>query len=105
MPSGRGRGRTTGQLSVFLFTRGLWMIVLEVTWIKFWWSPYKVDYETVGLAVQSAIEHISTDSDTARGDAVATNVFMRTPSGWRMVCHHASASPPVALPRETGPLH
>jgi ketosteroid isomerase-like protein len=61
--------------------------------------------ETVGLAVQSAIEHISSDGDRARGDAVATNVLMRTPSGWRMVCHHASASPPAPEPRETGPLH
>ena len=37
--------------------------------------------------------------------AVATNVFMRTPSGWRMVCHHASPAPPVATPAPTGPLH
>ena len=42
---------------------------------------------------------------TARGAAVATNVFLRTPSGWRMVCHHASpmAAVPVAAP--SGPLH
>ncbi len=46
--------------------------------------------ETVGLAMQSAIEHVATADGTARGAAVATNVFMRTPSGWRMVCHHAS---------------
>jgi uncharacterized membrane protein len=51
----RGRGRTTGQLSLFLLTRGVWMVVLEVTWIKFWWSPYKVDYGTVGLAVFGAL--------------------------------------------------
>jgi ketosteroid isomerase-like protein len=61
--------------------------------------------ETVGLAVQSAIEHVSAEGDRGRGEAVVTNVFIRTPSGWRMVSHHASPSPPAPEPRETGPLH
>jgi hypothetical protein len=30
---------------------------------------------------------------------------MRTPYGWRMVCHHASPSPPLAETPQTGPLH
>ncbi len=64
-----------------------------------------VTIETVGLAVQSAIEHIVASGNTVHGDAVATNVIMRTPSGWRIVCHHASASPPMPQVRETGPLH
>ncbi len=64
-----------------------------------------VTIETVGLAVQSAIEHITATGKTVSGDAVATNVFMRTPSGWRIVCHHASTSPPLPPVRETGPLH
>lgn len=64
-----------------------------------------VTIETVGLAVQSTVEHIATSGTTTRGDAVATNVFLRTPSGWRMVCHHASATPPAPQPREAGPLH
>ena len=61
--------------------------------------------ETVGLAMQSAIEHVATADGTARGAAVATNVFMRTPSGWRMVCHHASPIATVAMPAPSGPLH
>ena len=61
--------------------------------------------ETVGLAMQSAIEHVATADGTARGAAVATNVFLRTPSGWRMVCHHASPMTSVATPAPSGPLH
>ena len=61
--------------------------------------------ETVGLAMQSAIEHVTTADGTVRGTAVATNVFLRTPSGWRMVCHHASPMAAVAMPAPSGPLH
>src|SRR5215471_5703455 len=50
--------------------------------------------ETVGLALQSAVEHVTVGDDREpRGAAIATNVFLRTPSGWRMVVHHASPAP------------
>jgi ketosteroid isomerase-like protein len=61
--------------------------------------------ETVGLAMQSVIEEIREGDGAARGIAVATNVFMRTPSGWRMVCHHASPAPPLIEAQPSGPLH
>ena len=61
--------------------------------------------ETVGLAMQSAIEHVYSADGTARGAAAATNVFMRTPSGWRIVCHHASPVTAVVMPPPSGPLH
>jgi ketosteroid isomerase-like protein len=61
--------------------------------------------ETVGLAMQSAIEHLQAGDDGARGAAIATNVLMRTPSGWRVVCHHASPAPPVPDAPAAGPLH
>jgi uncharacterized protein (TIGR02246 family) len=61
--------------------------------------------ETVGLAMQSTIEHVHAGDEKARGAAVATNVLMRTPSGWRVVCHHASPAPPVADAPVAGPLH
>jgi len=61
--------------------------------------------ETVGLAMQSAIEHLQAGEEGTRGAAVATNVMMRTPSGWRIVCHHASPAPPVSDAPASGPLH
>ncbi|MEO8536124.1 MAG: nuclear transport factor 2 family protein [Betaproteobacteria bacterium] len=61
--------------------------------------------ETVGLAMQSAIEHLQAEGGSARGAAVATNVLMRTPYGWRVVCHHASPAPPMSDAPTAGPLH
>jgi uncharacterized protein (TIGR02246 family) len=36
---------------------------------------------------------------------VATNVYLRTAAGWRMIVHHASPAPaqPQPAPRESGP--
>ena len=61
--------------------------------------------ETVGLAMQSAVEHLRAGDEGPRGAAIATNVLMRTPYGWRVVCHHASPSPPVSDAPAIGPLH
>jgi ketosteroid isomerase-like protein len=62
--------------------------------------------ETVGLALQSAIEHVTVGDDREpRGAAIASNVFLRTPSGWRMVVHHASPAPAIAIAAPGGPLH
>jgi ketosteroid isomerase-like protein len=65
-----------------------------------------VAIETVGLALQSAIEHVTLAGDaTQRGAAVCTNVFMRTPVGWRIVMHHASPAPALPAADPKGPLH
>ena len=61
--------------------------------------------ETVGLALQSALEHVYTGEATLRGTVVASNVFMRTPSGWRLVCHHASPAPAPPAAAPAGPRH
>ncbi|HVF65640.1 MAG TPA: nuclear transport factor 2 family protein [Casimicrobiaceae bacterium] len=61
--------------------------------------------ETVGLAMQSAIEDIHAGERGAQASAIVTNLFLRTPSGWRIVCHHASAAPPMAAAETKGPLH
>jgi ketosteroid isomerase-like protein len=62
--------------------------------------------ETVGMALQSAIEQVTVGDDPApRGIAIASNVFLRTPSGWRMVSHHASPAPTMTVSTPAGPLH
>jgi len=65
-----------------------------------------ITIETVGLAMQSGIEQISLAKESdPRCTAIATNVFMRTPSGWRMVMHHASPAPAASAGESKGPLH
>jgi ketosteroid isomerase-like protein len=62
--------------------------------------------ETVGLAMQSAIEQVTIGNDVKpRGAAIVTNVFLRTPSGWRVVMHHSSPAPAIAAVQPAGPLH
>lgn len=46
------------------------------------------------LAVHSVYEQISIAGEArARNPMIATNIYMRTGNGWRMVVHHASAAP------------
>ena len=46
------------------------------------------------LVVHSVYEQITVANEArARQPVIATNVFMRTDSGWRMVVHHASPAP------------
>jgi ketosteroid isomerase-like protein len=62
--------------------------------------------ETVGMALQSAIEQVTVGEDPApRGTAIASNILLRTPSGWRMLCHHASPAPAMTVATPAGPLH
>src|SRR5450631_2847308 len=62
--------------------------------------------ETVGLALQSAIEQVTVGDDPApRGTAIASNVLLRTPSGWRMLAHHASPAPTMTVATPARPLH
>ena len=50
--------------------------------------------------------HVTIGDDAKpRGSAIATNVFLRTPSGWRMVMHHSSPAPTTATGAHAGPLH
>jgi uncharacterized protein (TIGR02246 family) len=62
------------------------------------------------VAVHSVHENITvTGERRARPPVIATNVYLRTPAGWRMVAHHASHSPgataaePAATPAPTPP--
>jgi ketosteroid isomerase-like protein len=49
------------------------------------------------LAVHSVYEHITVAGDPRQASAViATNVYVRTARGWRMLAHHASPAPAPA---------
>ncbi len=46
------------------------------------------------LSVHSVYEHITVAGEPRpRGPVIATNVYLRTERGWRMVAHHASPAP------------
>lgn len=50
------------------------------------------------LAVHSVHEHIAVAGEArAPAPVVATNVYIRTASGWRMLVHHASPVPQASL--------
>ncbi len=49
------------------------------------------------VAVHSVHEQIHVPGEArAQPPIVATNVYLRTPAGWRMIVHHASPAPPSA---------
>jgi ketosteroid isomerase-like protein len=49
------------------------------------------------LSAHSVYEHINVAGETrARGPMIATNIYLRTEHGWRMVAHHASPVPAPA---------
>ena len=55
------------------------------------------------IAVHSVHENFSIEGDERRrAPVVATNVYLRTGAGWRMIVHHASPAPgqPEAAPAE-----
>ena len=46
------------------------------------------------LAVHSVYEYIAVAGDQrSRAPMIATNIYLRTERGWRMVAHHASPAP------------
>jgi len=58
------------------------------------------------LAVHSVHENFKVEGEAQpRPPIVATNVYLRTAAGWRMIVHHASpaAAQPAAAPRGSAP--
>ena len=51
----RSRGKTTRELSWFLFSRGLWLAFLEVSWVRCLGWEFNFDYHNVGVGVLWAI--------------------------------------------------
>lgn len=51
-------------------------------------------FSAMMVAVHSVYEHITVVGEAqAPAPMIATNIFMRTDRGWRMVAHHASPAP------------
>jgi ketosteroid isomerase-like protein len=67
----------------------------------------QVQMSGVMFAVHSANENVLVQGEPhARPPVAATNVFLRTGSGWRMIVHHASAVvPPPSRPDAPKVLH
>jgi ketosteroid isomerase-like protein len=60
--------------------------------------------QTISMAIQSVTEHLIVSEDQEAGGVVeATNIFLHTPSGWRMLMHHASPSPAARRAPATPP--
>jgi hypothetical protein len=56
------------------------------------------------VAVHSVHESITAAGEPRpRPPMVATNVYLRTPTGWRMIVHHASSAP-GAPAADAGPV-
>ncbi len=57
-------------------------------------------------AVHSLIEYFGLKDDMSQqAPVVATNVYVRGPTGWRMVVHHASPAPPDSVIESPKILH
>ena len=54
------------------------------------------------IAVHSVHENFTVEGDArAQVPVIATNVYLRTAAGWRMIVHHASPAPIQAPPAQT----
>ena len=53
------------------------------------------------IAVHSVHENFTVEGDArAQVPVIATNVYLRTAAGWRMIVHHASPAPTQAEPAQ-----
>ncbi|MGB8338591.1 MAG: nuclear transport factor 2 family protein [Burkholderiales bacterium] len=61
--------------------------------LRFRITPHHA-YTGLMLSVQVVLEHARLESgEESPNPVLATNVYMRSDKGWRMILHHASASP------------
>jgi ketosteroid isomerase-like protein len=90
--------------------RGAWEEILaSATRLRFQLEQ-QLFFVSTSMAVQSVFEYLQVNDEAQlRGPAVATNIYTRTPSGWRMLSHHAAPTPTtMAAPASsvrTGRLH
>lgn len=57
-------------------------------------------------ATHNVVEEISSDTGQAERHVLATNVYLKTTAGWRIMLHHASVAPgPAPVDTATATLH
>lgn len=69
-------------------------------------TPEKLHrHEDAHCSVHNVIERVTVRSDDGQRHAyvVATNVYVKTPQGWRMVAHHASPGTRIEPPEPITP--
>lgn len=80
-----------------IFTGGARLRV-QVTTLSFVVNPF--------TAVHSLIEYVGVKDDLSQqAPVVATNVYVRGPTGWRLIVHHASPAPPDSVTDSPKVLH
>jgi ketosteroid isomerase-like protein len=67
------------------------MIMANTTYIQFFLTDVRAELSG-DTAIVTCAENVLTavDTELGGGQAVSTNVFRRTPEGWRLWLHHAS---------------
>ena len=68
-----------------------WEAILERGGLQIRPSQLHVSHNLMS-AVHSVVEGVTSNGEEA-AHLVATNVYMKTPTGWRMVSHHVSVAP------------
>lgn len=61
-------------------------------------------WQSEGCAVHSVVERVDVPTDDGPRSAwvMATNVYVATENGWRLVCHHASPGSPEPIGKASG---
>ena len=82
-----------------------WQAILEKGGLQI--RPSQL-YESKNLmsSVHTVVEGVTAAGTAEQAHLLATNVYMKTPQGWRMVLHHVSVAPgPVPATQHTSSLH
>jgi ketosteroid isomerase-like protein len=61
--------------------------------------------QTLGVSIHSVIERVDvmTSTGPAQAFVIATNVYLKTAQGWRLVAHHASPGTTQEAPASDKP--
>ena len=85
------------RLAGFEQVRGSWAQILGSGQKLKVHVTHQVVLSSMMLAIHSVHENIMVEGESRQRAAVAaTNVYLRTGGGWRMILHHGSPTPPEA---------